>query len=137
SLQEDQLDLFHQIERNIALSGLDGRACVLRFICEMQIHSFSHNSIFGEMLNLLFTPKPGDYNSILEDYVSAEMTGQNEAQRDNKPQHTTKQQPDETTTQTCAERYASCPVSVFKAFQRYSTKSDKPKPDTSVLGPNE
>ncbi|KAK4310772.1 hypothetical protein Pmani_017673 [Petrolisthes manimaculis] len=97
--------------------------------------------IFGENNNA--RPKGGDYNSILEDYVSAEMTGQNQAQRDKTTQQQQQDNTDEaeyyetTAEETCAERYASCPVSVFKAFQRYSTVSDKPKPTTTnLLGPN-
>ncbi|XP_045606528.2 uncharacterized protein [Procambarus clarkii] len=115
SIQEDQLDLFQQIESNIATLGVDGHACVLRFICEMQTNRFSSSSIFGEIFNLMFTPKQGSNYKILEDYIAAEMAGQ-----------------DSGPGQTCAETYPSCPVSVFAVLRRFqnqmgfSTPEDKP-----------
>ncbi|XP_042223147.1 uncharacterized protein LOC121867309 [Homarus americanus] len=124
SIQEDQLDLFRQIEDNIATMGLDGHACILRFICEMQTNRFSSSSIFGEIFSLVFTPKPGEDYILLKDYIAAEMAGQ-EADRTAGP------------TLTCAERYLTCPVSVF-AFLRhihnglgFSTQGDRPLNATS------
>ncbi|MPC31152.1 hypothetical protein E2C01_024431 [Portunus trituberculatus] len=55
SIQQDQRELLGQIEESMVAAGMDGHACVLRFICEMQANKFSHSSIFGEVLNLIFT----------------------------------------------------------------------------------
>ncbi|XP_071512431.1 uncharacterized protein [Panulirus ornatus] len=120
SIQEDQLELFRQIEDNIATMGVDGHACVLRFICEMQTNRFSRSSIFGEIFTLIFTPKQGDDYSLLKDYIAAEMAGQ-EADT-----------PSGSAGPICVERYPSCPMSVFAALRRfqsglgYSTPADRP-----------
>ncbi|KAK8734908.1 hypothetical protein OTU49_005724 [Cherax quadricarinatus] len=119
SIQEDQLDLLRQIEDNIATMGADGHACVLRFICEMQINRFSSSSIFGEIFTLIFTPKQGNDSILLKDYISAEMAG-HEAGSPDEPGLT------------CAERYHTCPFSVFALLRRiqsglgFSTPEDKP-----------
>ena len=55
SIQQDQRELFDQIEEGMVAAGMDGHSCVLRFICEMQTNKFSHSSIFGEVLSLIFT----------------------------------------------------------------------------------
>ncbi|KAK8402245.1 hypothetical protein O3P69_001393 [Scylla paramamosain] len=93
SIQQDQRELLGQIEESMVAAGMDGHACVLRFICEMQANRFSHSSIFGEVLSLIF-------------HVP-----------------------------TCAQRYPSCPVSVFAALRRlqprtdsgHSTREDRPQ----------
>ncbi|XP_042883366.1 uncharacterized protein LOC122260250 [Penaeus japonicus] len=115
SIQEDQMELFHQIEDNISAMGIDGHACILKFICEMQTNRFSSSSIFGELFTLMFTPKQGDNYTLLKEYIEAEMAGQEGSQR-------------------CSERYLTCPVSVFSAVRNlmgdmiggFSTPEDKP-----------
>ncbi|XP_047488112.1 uncharacterized protein LOC125038619 [Penaeus chinensis] len=115
SIQEDQMELFQQIEDNISAMGVDGHACILRFICEMQTNRFSASSIFGEIFSLMFTPKQGDDYTLLKEYIEAEMAGVEGSQR-------------------CSERYLTCPVSVFSALRNlsggllggFSTPQDKP-----------
>ncbi|XP_042860111.1 uncharacterized protein LOC122245977 isoform X1 [Penaeus japonicus] len=102
SIQEDQLEVFRQIEDNISSLGVDGRACVLRFICEMQTNSFSKASVFGELFTLLFTPKPGGDYTVLKEYIAAEEEGRREAKDSLR----------------CAQRYQACPLSVFAALRR-------------------
>ncbi|XP_037803414.1 uncharacterized protein LOC119597842 isoform X2 [Penaeus monodon] len=121
SIQEDQMELFHQIEDNISAMGVDGHACILRFICEMQTNRFSASSIFGEIFTLMFTPKQGDDYTLLKEYIEAEMAGAEGSQR-------------------CSERYLTCPVSVFSALRSlsgdliggFSTPQDKPLNSTSL-----
>ncbi|XP_045117776.1 uncharacterized protein LOC123508266 isoform X1 [Portunus trituberculatus] len=130
SIQQDQRELLGQIEESMVAAGMDGHACVLRFICEMQANKFSHSSIFGEVLNLIFTPKPGGDASVLQDYIEAEMAGQS-------MQEATLRDPSVTQTlqpPTCAQQYSSCPVSMFAALRRmhartdsgHSTREDRP-----------
>ncbi|XP_069974719.1 uncharacterized protein [Penaeus vannamei] len=115
SIQEDQMELFHQLEDNISAMGVDGHACILRFICEMQTNKFSTSSIFGEIFTLMFTPKQGDDYTLLKEYIEAEMAGEEGSQR-------------------CSERYFTCPVSVFSALRNlsgdllggFSTPQEKP-----------
>ncbi|CAL4166292.1 unnamed protein product, partial [Meganyctiphanes norvegica] len=54
SIQEDQFEVFRQIEDNLSMTGMDGHACVLRFICELQYNRFAGSSIFGELFTLIF-----------------------------------------------------------------------------------
>ncbi|ROT77214.1 uncharacterized protein [Penaeus vannamei] len=102
SIQEDQLEVFRQIEDNISSLGVDGRACVLRFICEMQTNRFSRSSLFGELFTLLFTPKPGGDYTVLKEYIAAEEEGRQGG----------KDSPG------CAHKYRMCPLSVFAALRR-------------------
>ncbi|XP_037794253.1 uncharacterized protein LOC119589750 [Penaeus monodon] len=97
SIQEDQLEIFRQIEDNISSLGVDGRACVLRFICEMQTNKFSRASLFGELFTLLFTPKPGGDYTVLKEYIAAEEEGRQEGKDSAR----------------CAQKYRMCPLPVF------------------------
>ncbi|XP_063887504.1 uncharacterized protein LOC135115013 [Scylla paramamosain] len=138
SIQQDQRELLGQIEESMVAAGMDGHACVLRFICEMQANRFSHSSIFGEVLSLIFTPKAGGDASVLKDYIEAEMAGQS-------LQEATQREPSAGQTlqvPTCAQRYPSCPVSVFAALRRlqprtdsgHSTREDRPQSFASNAG---
>ncbi|KAK7074555.1 hypothetical protein SK128_000917 [Halocaridina rubra] len=122
TIQQDQLELFLQIEDNISTMGVDGHVCVLRFICEMQLNRFSKSSMFGELFTLMFTPKQGDDYTILKDYIEAEMVGLD----------------GDTTETVCQEKYYTCPISVFAALRKiqgglgFSTPSDKPLNTTII-----
>ena len=52
---EDQYTIFKSLERSLQTTGIDGRACLLRTICEMQQVPFNHYSVMGEILTALFT----------------------------------------------------------------------------------
>ena len=52
---EDQYTIFKSLERSLHNTGIDGRACLLRAICEMQQVPFNHYSVMGEILTALFT----------------------------------------------------------------------------------
>lgn len=63
-LPDDQKHIFHGGERAllygvvedlIGTFGLNGRACVLRTICEVHSKSVHHLGLFGEMAKLFFT----------------------------------------------------------------------------------
>ncbi|XP_066989630.1 uncharacterized protein [Macrobrachium rosenbergii] len=130
SIQQDQLELFLQIEDNISTLGFDGHSCVLRFICELQTNRFSRSSMLGELFTLMFTPKQGDNYTILKEYIEAEMSGQ-EVEED--LPHGAR----------CSDKYSTCPVSVFAALRSivhgglgFSTPSDKPQ-NTTVSRPLE
>ncbi|CAG2069256.1 unnamed protein product [Timema podura] len=45
---------------------MDGRACVLRTICEVSELPLQHNGLVGELIHAIFTP---GYASIKEDYM--------------------------------------------------------------------
>lgn len=47
--------LYGVVEDLIGTFGLNGRACVLRTICELHSKSVHHLGLFGEMAKLFFT----------------------------------------------------------------------------------
>lgn len=64
TLSEKQKDMFHGGERALLYVaaqefiqnfGLDGKACLLRAICEVQAHPMNNFGLFGEMLKLFLT----------------------------------------------------------------------------------
>lgn len=126
SIQEDQLEVFRQIEDNLSMTGMDGHACVLRFICELQHNRFSGSSIFGELFTLMFTPKQGQDYTILKEYIEAEMRGQDALTSS------------EISKDVCSQHYGSCVWSVFDALRklvktRQSTIADRPQNYTNKL----
>ncbi|XP_057668939.1 uncharacterized protein LOC130901511 [Diorhabda carinulata] len=62
---EDLLDQF----------GMDGRACLLRAICEVHAHPMTNFGLVGEMLKLFFSASKSPYANMLTEYVEAEYAG--------------------------------------------------------------
>lgn len=62
---EDLLDQF----------GMDGRACLLRAICEIHAHPMTNFGLVGEMLKLFFSASKSPYADMLTEYVEAEYAG--------------------------------------------------------------
>lgn len=87
-------------------TGIDGRACLLRAICEMQQNPLNHYSIMGEILTALHRPKRAAGN-LMQEYLEAEKLGQADAEF-------------------CITNYSGCPVSLFNMMRTYSTPADKP-----------
>ena len=54
-IDEDQFTIFQSLERSLSKTGINGRACMLRTVCEMQEQRFSQYTILGEVLTALFT----------------------------------------------------------------------------------
>ncbi|XP_055632679.1 uncharacterized protein LOC129773135 [Toxorhynchites rutilus septentrionalis] len=52
--------LYNVLERMIDSWGRNGRACLLRTICEVAETPLSHNGMFGEILDVIFTPTETD-----------------------------------------------------------------------------
>ncbi|KAJ9597974.1 hypothetical protein L9F63_011175 [Diploptera punctata] len=65
-LVEDLLDKF----------GMDGKACLLRAICEVHGQSLHHFGLLGEFVKLFFTASKSPFADMLEEYVKAERAGQ-------------------------------------------------------------
>ncbi|KAK9891053.1 hypothetical protein WA026_013380 [Henosepilachna vigintioctopunctata] len=64
-LVEDMLDNF----------GMNGKACLLRAICEVHAYNLSGFGVTGEMLKLFLTASSSPFADILTEYVTAEKTG--------------------------------------------------------------
>nr|XP_019527282.2 uncharacterized protein LOC109399302 [Aedes albopictus] len=65
--------LYRTLERMIDTWGRNGRTCLLRTICEAAETPLSHNGLFGEILDVIFTPSETD--AIDEEYLMARQYG--------------------------------------------------------------
>ncbi|XP_050296298.1 uncharacterized protein LOC126736118 [Anthonomus grandis grandis] len=55
--------------------GLEGKACLLRAICEVHAHSMQGFGLIGEMLKLFLSASKSPYAHLMEEYVEAERAG--------------------------------------------------------------
>ncbi|KAM7284662.1 hypothetical protein ISCGN_001756 [Ixodes scapularis] len=91
---QDRKLLFWALEHGLGKLGLDGRACVLRAVCEAADHPFREAGLFGEVLHVLLQiPESGYNGTTLKAYYEAGKVGRYEGK--------------------CHQRYASCPLSIF------------------------
>uniref|UniRef100_A0A6P7F5J3 Uncharacterized protein LOC114326766 n=1 Tax=Diabrotica virgifera virgifera TaxID=50390 RepID=A0A6P7F5J3_DIAVI len=67
--------LYVMLEDLLEQFGLDGRACLLRAICEVHAHSMENFGLFGEILKLFFSASKSPYANLLTEYVEAENAG--------------------------------------------------------------
>lgn len=55
SAEQDQFQVYKTIEGILQATGMDGKACLLRTICEVQRSSLGLSSYAGEFASLLFS----------------------------------------------------------------------------------
>ncbi|XP_065562335.1 uncharacterized protein LOC136028424 [Artemia franciscana] len=101
--ETDQLQIFRSIESILSTMGVDGRACLLRTICELQSYPIMNNGLMGEILILVLTPKRGE-NDFLRDYQEAEKVGRTR----------------NATAKGCGRQFPNCPFSVFDVIKKWS-----------------
>lgn len=70
--------IYAVVEDMLTSFGMDGKACILRAICE--VHSRSDSTIqkyglVGEILHLFFTASRSPFSKLMMEYVEAENTG--------------------------------------------------------------
>ncbi|XP_066906674.1 uncharacterized protein [Halyomorpha halys] len=87
--------LYVVVEDFLSNFGLDGKACLLRAICEVHGYSLRNLGFFGEILKLFFTASKSPFADILTDYVKAERQGVEHGE--------------------CFPYYKKCPKSLFLA----------------------
>ncbi|XP_026326165.1 uncharacterized protein LOC113234859 [Hyposmocoma kahamanoa] len=64
------------LENMLEKHGFEGRACLLRAICESTTSHFLHNGVLGDILHLVLTPSTSMLEEDLEDcYYEAEYLG--------------------------------------------------------------
>ncbi|KAJ9592948.1 hypothetical protein L9F63_015372, partial [Diploptera punctata] len=72
-------NFYSKLETAIERMGLDGRACILRAICEAADITFKYNGLFGEVLHVLLSPSTtiGELgnNGVETEYLAAERLG--------------------------------------------------------------
>ncbi|XP_037794168.1 uncharacterized protein LOC119589645 [Penaeus monodon] len=105
SYSDDQIDIYRSVEERISNSyGVDGRGCVLRFICELQKYPIKDWTIFGELITTVFTPKwSGEENRTTRNPLQAYLQAQKEGRGGDGD--------------SCRALYGlQCPFSVFNFF---------------------
>ncbi|KAK4298912.1 hypothetical protein Pmani_028770 [Petrolisthes manimaculis] len=82
SITDDQAAIYRTLEERLTrYFGLEGKACVLRFICELSQNSklsknsIQHDTITGELITLVFTPREDD-KGVMKEYLEAQLAGQ-------------------------------------------------------------
>ncbi|KAH8365520.1 hypothetical protein KR093_001640, partial [Drosophila rubida] len=99
--------LYGVVEDFLATFGMDGKACLLRTICEMHSRSLDKFGVFGEMTKLFLTVTKSPFAELIPEYVRAQRVGEG------------KQAPGE-----CFPYYKGCPKSIFKALaNKYSAQA--------------
>ncbi|XP_050092697.1 uncharacterized protein LOC126575821 [Anopheles aquasalis] len=102
--------LYVVVEDFIANFGLDGRACMLRAICEVHSKSIEKFGLIGEMLKLFFTASASPYSQHLDEYVMAEKLGRGQ------------DGPGE-----CFPYFKDCPRSLFRSAHNFQHKYQEPE----------
>ncbi|XP_044740460.1 uncharacterized protein LOC123301677 [Chrysoperla carnea] len=103
--------LFTVVEDLLSNFGMDGKACLLRAICEVHSHPLHNFGLFGEVLKLFLSASKSPYSDYLTEYVEAERAG---AGFDDKP-------PGE-----CWPYLKQCPKSLFRnSHNLYSKESNE------------
>jgi len=85
--------LYEVVEEFLFKFGMDGKACLLRAICEMHESPLMGYGLLGEMLELFLTASLSPYSKRLSDYVAAEISGKDDGE--------------------CWRYYKECPKSLF------------------------
>ncbi|XP_011629898.1 uncharacterized protein LOC105422287 [Pogonomyrmex barbatus] len=67
--------LYGTAEDMLTTLGMNGKACLLRAICEVQGHHLNNFGLIGEMLKLFFTASRSPFANLLKEYVEAENRG--------------------------------------------------------------
>ncbi|XP_066249049.1 uncharacterized protein [Euwallacea similis] len=67
--------LYVAIEELLENFGMDGRACLLRAICEVHAHPLGGFGLLGEMLKLFLSASKSPYAHLMQDHVNAERAG--------------------------------------------------------------
>ncbi|CAH1364789.1 uncharacterized protein [Tenebrio molitor] len=67
--------LYFVLEEFLENFGMDGKACLLRAICEVHAHPLQNFGLMGEMLKLFLTASKSPYSKMLDEYVEAENAG--------------------------------------------------------------
>ncbi|XP_050590673.1 uncharacterized protein LOC126922259 isoform X2 [Bombus affinis] len=94
--------LYGTAEDMLANFGLNGKACLLRAICEVQGHPLSNFGLIGEMLKLFFTASKSPFSNLLKEYVEAENRGKFHGE--------------------CWPYFKDCPKSLFRLSENKYTK---------------
>ncbi|KAL3287833.1 hypothetical protein HHI36_002291 [Cryptolaemus montrouzieri] len=71
--------LYFLVEDALENFGMNGKACLLRAICEVHAYRLSRFGLVGEMLKLFLTVSKSPFAHILTEYIDAEKAGKGKA----------------------------------------------------------
>ncbi|KXJ78671.1 hypothetical protein RP20_CCG003899 [Aedes albopictus] len=74
-VDKSRIQLYKVIENMFDYGGIDGRDCVLRTICEIAETPLNHSGMFGELMDVMFTPYEAEH--LDEIYMEARQHGLN------------------------------------------------------------
>uniref|UniRef100_A0A1A9W558 Uncharacterized protein n=1 Tax=Glossina brevipalpis TaxID=37001 RepID=A0A1A9W558_9MUSC len=98
----ERIMLYGVVENFLSTFGLNGKACLLRAICEIHSRTLDHFGVFGEMVKLFLTVTKSPFSDLIPEYVKAQEIGEGLIA------------PAE-----CFPYYKDCPKSIFKAIQNH------------------
>ncbi|XP_075217488.1 uncharacterized protein LOC142322367 [Lycorma delicatula] len=105
--------LYILLEDFLANFGMDGKACLLRAICEVHGHtSLRRFGLLGEVVQLFFTASKSPYSELLEEYIEAEKAGRDDGD--------------------CWRYYKNCPKSLFRTTHNKYTDDGSFHEDNEV-----
>ncbi|XP_076040769.1 uncharacterized protein LOC143025197 [Oratosquilla oratoria] len=93
NIPDERLDVYGAIEGIFQNFGVDGRACVLRAVCERADSHLLNQGLLGEIVSLLLVASAAQSTENMYEYLTAEYHGQ--------------------TNGDCWSLYPSCPLSFF------------------------
>jgi len=100
----ERAQLYSYVEDYLFTFGMDGKACLLRAICETHESPLLGYGFVGEMLEMFLTPSRSPYWNKMSDYIAAEQIGKKEGD--------------------CQTFNKDCPRSLFK-LNKYSEEAQK------------
>ncbi|EAT38687.1 AAEL009434-PA [Aedes aegypti] len=74
-VDNSRIQLYQILENMFDYGGISGRECVLRTICEIAETPLNHSGMFGELMDVMFTPYEAEH--LDQTYMEARQHGLN------------------------------------------------------------
>ncbi|KAK9306595.1 hypothetical protein QLX08_002785 [Tetragonisca angustula] len=71
----ERASIYDILQRELDMRNIDGKACLMKDICEAASTPLKDEGLVGELLHLLLTPDYGDNLTIDKEYLEAAMAG--------------------------------------------------------------
>lgn len=97
--------LYTLVEDFLENFGMNGKACLLRAICEVHAYPLHNYGLMGEILKLFFTASKSPFSNHLSEYVEAENAGKGKSGSSE-----------------CWPYMKECPKSLFKTRHQYYSR---------------
>uniref|UniRef100_A0A0K8WDJ0 Uncharacterized protein n=2 Tax=Bactrocera latifrons TaxID=174628 RepID=A0A0K8WDJ0_BACLA len=97
----ERVILYGVVEDLLGTFGINGKACLLRTICEVHSRNLQHLGVLGEITKLFLTASNSPFAELIPEYVRAQEIGEG------------RKAPGE-----CFPYYKECPKSIFRETQK-------------------